>query len=437
MGMMFNQRRSPDVACSGDKFALLITDPRNVNTSDIDENSDFIDEAVVQLAKLGDLKAVFTDAGRTLACVEDAAHRHLCYKAMDKVDRADRTSEMHLTARVLSLKPRPKRPAGAADAPAALAPAAVATTTAPRPGAPAPASAKGSPGAGAGTAAAKGDVGIRKSARARALTAPPAATAPASASAATTTRGGKKKAALSVSKKAPAKKPQPPKQRPASRAPPLAAKKGRVLASRAPPPAAELGTAHVSDSDTVFEEEPQVLAPSAVPGGSRPQRHVNPPVEETRQNDGQGDLARQLAEMTRYHTQLLRDLPDLIRSTMDAHSAPQADSHVPQPQSNKRSQSEQPDATVPRSSPNQRTESGLDQALCSPRTELFRSRADAEERYHSRVQVAPLPVARPPPRALFPAREPPTYVVPSSAMHWLGTSQAIGGRTSTPRVRCP
>ena len=80
---------------------------------------------------------------------------------------------------------------------------------------------------------------------------------------------------------------------------------------------------------------------------------------------------------------------------MDAHSAPQAVSHVPQPQSNKRSQSEQPDATVPRSPPNQRTESGLDQALCSPRTELFRSRADAEERYHSRVQAAPLPVARP------------------------------------------
>ena len=400
LGLFFNKKKS-GAAFSGDKLAVIMSDPAYVNFAEIDENTDFINEAVVQVVKMGDCIARFTDVSTTLEFVSEAAHRHLCYKAMDKVDRAKRTSEMILSTRVISL------PARLRPDPAALAPAAFAAPAAPAPAAPpAPAPAKESPQEGKGTAAAKGDGGVRKSARPRAkpLTATPAAT-PASASAATTKRGNNQKATLGVKKK-PTKGSHPPKQRVASRAPPPVAKKGSGRAPRA-----EKAKPHVSDSETLSDEEPQEL--EAVPGGTRPRRHVNPPVVETRPNDGQGVLAKQVAEIAKSQAEfgtILVGLPDMIRLSMEAQSAPPAVSDVAKPQGKKRGHSEQPDATVPRSPPNQRTESVLETPLDSPTTEFHRATATAEERYHSRAtapaeargpvappQAAPPGTCRPPP----------------------------------------
>jgi hypothetical protein len=107
---------------TGDKLAVLMSDPADVNSLDIDENSDFVQNATMRLVKLGDCTAVYEKVSGEVAFVEASAHRHLCYMVMDKVNISSRKSEMILDVKLISLPPPAAggAAAGAATSPTAL-----------------------------------------------------------------------------------------------------------------------------------------------------------------------------------------------------------------------------------------------------------------------------------------------------------------------------
>ena len=84
LGMFFKKNHGGSF--TGCKLAVLMSDPADVNSSDIDANSDFVQNATMRLVRLGDCTAVFEKvSGEVVAFVEASAHRHLCYMMMDKV----------------------------------------------------------------------------------------------------------------------------------------------------------------------------------------------------------------------------------------------------------------------------------------------------------------------------------------------------------------
>jgi hypothetical protein len=88
LGLFFKKNHGGSF--TGDKLAVLMSDPADVNSKDIDENSDFVHNAVVRLMKLGECTEVYEKDSGEVAFVESSDHRHLCYMVMDKVDLSPR-----------------------------------------------------------------------------------------------------------------------------------------------------------------------------------------------------------------------------------------------------------------------------------------------------------------------------------------------------------
>jgi hypothetical protein len=121
LGFFFKKRHGDSF--TGEKLAVLMSDPADVNTMDIDGNSDFVHRhAVVRLVKLSDCTAVYGKDSGEVAFVESNIHRHLCYLVMDKVDLSPRKSELILDVKIISLPPPAAggAAAGAAKSPTAL-----------------------------------------------------------------------------------------------------------------------------------------------------------------------------------------------------------------------------------------------------------------------------------------------------------------------------
>jgi hypothetical protein len=121
LGLFFKKKNGEPF--TGDKLAVMMSDPAEVNAMNIDENSAFVhSNALVRLVKLGECTAVYeTDSGE-VAFVERSDHRHLCYLVMDKVDLSPRKSEMTLHVKIINLPPPAAggAAAGAAKSPTAL-----------------------------------------------------------------------------------------------------------------------------------------------------------------------------------------------------------------------------------------------------------------------------------------------------------------------------
>jgi len=365
LGMFFKKNHGGSF--TGCKLAVLMSDPADVNSSDIDANSDFVQNATMRLVRLGDCTAVFEKVSGEVAFVEASAHRHLCYMMMDKVDLSPRKSNMNLDVKLLSLPP-----------PAAGGVAAGAATSPTAPSAAQP------PGVDSGS--------LRQSIRQRGAAVikktPAAKDVPRQTSAA---KGARQKRAPSKAAVLKAASKAAPKKAVQQTAGERSAKgggrrqprggKGKFPAQASPLPV---------DEDTHFDEVPQdstaahALGLLARGGGSV--RPLSPPVVETPRIDEQGLLAKQMVDMSK----LLSDMPAMIQSAIEANNAQQARSLVPEPQGKKRGP---PEATPPRSPPNryqsprfQHPESDFSAAVVSPNTERLQALASVEDRYNDRVR---------------------------------------------------
>ena len=68
LGLMFKKRGGE--SCTGDKLAMVISDPVDVDSQSIDQNTDFISNAVVQLVRLGDCTPVYDKDSGGISFVE-------------------------------------------------------------------------------------------------------------------------------------------------------------------------------------------------------------------------------------------------------------------------------------------------------------------------------------------------------------------------------
>jgi len=358
LGLFFKKRYAQPF--TGDKMAMLMSDPADVNSKDIDENSDFVAKSVVRLVKLGDCTPVYDKDSGEFAFVESPNHRHLCFMVMDKVDLSPRTRVMSLDVKIISEPPLAAR--GAADE-AATSPTALPTAQPP------------------GVRSGRLRKAIQQTTAAKDVPLQPPAAKPVRQKRTQSKAAAGKPASKAASVKQPQKRAVAGAAKGGSGRPPRGAK-GRSTAEASP-----LSV----DEDTHFDVEPeqdsivaQALGPLARGGGSV--RPLSPPVVETPRIDEQGLLAKQMVDMSK----LLSDMPAMIQSAIEANNAQQARSLVPEPQGKKRGP---PEATPPRSPPNryqsprfQHPESDFSAAVVSPNTERLQALASVEDRYNDRVR---------------------------------------------------
>jgi len=359
LGLFFKKRYAQPF--TGDKMAMLMSDPADVNSKDIDENSDFVAKSVVRLVKLGDCTPVYDKDSGEFAFVESPNHRHLCFMVMDKVDLSPRTRVMSLDVKIISEPPLAAR--GAADE-AATSPTALPTAQPP------------------GVRSGRLRKAIQQTTAAKDAPLQPPAAKPVRQKRTQSKAAAGKPASKAASVKQPKKRAVAGAAKGGSGRPPRGAK-GRSTAEASP-----LSV----DEDTHFDVEPeqdsivaQALGPLAS-GRGRSVSHVTPPVVETPRIDDQSLMAKQIADMSKILTGLQSALTVVV-------TAQQALSHVPMPQGKKRGLPEQGEGTPPSSPPNsghlprsQRPESDFSAAVVSPNTERLQGLANVEDRYNDRVR---------------------------------------------------